>query len=380
MSANNVTIIPAPYKITPDDKRGLVVVVTTTTLAFIGVCLLIRLYTRLRVQEWKRDDWLLALATLFCGFQAAAVYVQVHNGLGARDTKRANFRKIGTANFVQLTLYIFTLFLSKAVVVLLYLRLSPSRIHALASKITLGASAIWMVFSETLISIRCNPLDSWTQSPEACALSIATRWNVVGALDIATEVSLFGIAILIVSRLHMALRLKALVILAFGLRLPVIIAAAARLHYIDVLGTARTVGDASINAAYVTVCSQFQLDFAIMASTIACLGPFLRPFDNEPNTSYHHASAHQHPHPRYSHRDDGGIEDGDAICLQRLQKGLAEGYHDHGLRPDFYERSAGVVRAADGDAVSVESCGSTKMIIKKKMVVRIEHDTISSSS
>lgn len=59
-------------------------------------------------------------------------------------------------------------------VVLLYLRLSPSRIHALASKITLGASAIWMVFSETLISIRCNPLDSWTQSPEACALSIVS--------------------------------------------------------------------------------------------------------------------------------------------------------------------------------------------------------------
>lgn len=57
-------VVPAPYHITPDDKRGLVMVVTTTTVSFVISCLLVRIYVRTKVKEWKRDDSLLAVATV----------------------------------------------------------------------------------------------------------------------------------------------------------------------------------------------------------------------------------------------------------------------------------------------------------------------------
>lgn len=57
-------VVPPPYHITENDKRGLVVVVTTLTLSFVIVCLTVRVYVRTRVNEWKRDDSLLAATSV----------------------------------------------------------------------------------------------------------------------------------------------------------------------------------------------------------------------------------------------------------------------------------------------------------------------------
>jgi hypothetical protein len=53
-----------PYVITASDKRGLVVVIAATTLSFVWTCLLIRIYLRLKLREWKLDDYLLVAATV----------------------------------------------------------------------------------------------------------------------------------------------------------------------------------------------------------------------------------------------------------------------------------------------------------------------------
>jgi hypothetical protein len=58
------TPIPPPYVITADDKRGLVVVITGTTLSFVWTCLLIRVWLRWKTREWKSDDYFLAAATV----------------------------------------------------------------------------------------------------------------------------------------------------------------------------------------------------------------------------------------------------------------------------------------------------------------------------
>lgn len=61
-------VIPPPYVITDDDQRGLVVVITATTLSFVWTCLLIRLWLRVKTREWKSDDYFLAAATVStCG-------------------------------------------------------------------------------------------------------------------------------------------------------------------------------------------------------------------------------------------------------------------------------------------------------------------------
>ncbi len=46
------------------------------------------------------------------------------------------------------------------------------------------------------------------------------RWQVIDAFDIAIEVALFAMAVLLVKDLKMALRRKTAVVIAFSLRLP----------------------------------------------------------------------------------------------------------------------------------------------------------------
>jgi hypothetical protein len=55
-------VIPPPYVITADDKRGLIVVTGAAVLAFVWCCFLIRLW--LRFHDWRFDDSLLAIATV----------------------------------------------------------------------------------------------------------------------------------------------------------------------------------------------------------------------------------------------------------------------------------------------------------------------------
>lgn len=57
-------MIPPPYVITADDKRGLLVVTGAAVLAFVWCCFLIRLWLRFQTREWRSDDWLLAIATV----------------------------------------------------------------------------------------------------------------------------------------------------------------------------------------------------------------------------------------------------------------------------------------------------------------------------
>lgn len=61
---DNDGALAPPYVINASDKRGLVVVIAATTLSFVWTCLLIRIYLRLKLREWKLDDYLLVAATV----------------------------------------------------------------------------------------------------------------------------------------------------------------------------------------------------------------------------------------------------------------------------------------------------------------------------
>ncbi|GME26770.1 hypothetical protein GTA08_BOTSDO00917 [Neofusicoccum parvum] len=410
-------VVPAPYRITENDKRGLVMVITSVTISFVLSCLLVRIYVRTKVKEWKRDDSLLAVATVFCVFQAITVYVQVREGLGLRHLDPAKLDRLGKANFAQQMLFTFTLFLSKCVVLLLYLRLTAGRKHAMLAYVTIALCAAWTVLSFAMISIPCNPVGWFTKGVEVCG-DITWRWVVIGVTDIFTELIIFFNAIFLVAGLHMTLRLKAIVILAFSIRLPVIIACAIRLKFIRGLPNS---ADSTFDSVYSVVAGQFQLDFAVMASTISCIGPFLRPFEKDGSTSYRQRYYAEHPSAQQSHPSQtrshgrsfndqvsfgtaikmgpvvhggGGGGGGYAhhkhkLSLGRRGSAWLGGSGNHGgggggssdleldLRPDFFEHTAGAARGSGAgasavtgrtelDQLSLESNDSRKMIIAKK--------------
>ncbi|KAF2112670.1 hypothetical protein BDV96DRAFT_580187 [Lophiotrema nucula] len=281
-------VIPPPYVITTDDKRGLVVVITATTLSFVWTCSLIRIWMRWKTREWKSDDYLLAAATLMDTIQSGLVFHIVNEGLGRSEESSSDvdLNLIGKDDFASQILYILTLLLSKSAVIFLYTRLSPRRDHHIASWATLAVSAAWALMSIILIATPCNPLKFWIDGPDRCP-DIYTKWKAIGALDIITEFAIFLISVYLVAKLNMKTKSKVVVVAAFSARLPVIAASAVRLVY---LRTFLTSSDRKLDAAFYVVCTQWQLGYAIMSTTITGLGPFLRPFGSSFVSSYRRSS------------------------------------------------------------------------------------------
>jgi hypothetical protein len=94
-------VIPPPYVIRTNDKRGLIVVTGAAVLAFVWSCFLIRVWLRLQSREWRSDgefpsptacktctesvrlDWWLAAATFLDTVHSGIIFHLVNLGLGA---------------------------------------------------------------------------------------------------------------------------------------------------------------------------------------------------------------------------------------------------------------------------------------------------------
>ncbi|OCK77180.1 hypothetical protein K432DRAFT_127387 [Lepidopterella palustris CBS 459.81] len=357
-------VVPPPYQITPDDKRGLVVVITGLTLAFVWTCFFIRLHLRLKVKEWKLDDSFLGAATVFGTIQSAIVFHQADDGLGNTGVvlTAVDLKRIGKGEFASQVLYILTLLLSKSAIIFLYLRLTPGRGHAIASWGTLALSAIWAVMSIILISF--------------------TRWQAIGALDIVTEFAIFFISIYLVAGLNMGIRSKAIVVGAFSARLPVIVACAVRLYYLRLTLTS---SNPSLSAASSAVATQWQLGYSIMAITISGLGPFLRPFGKSYSTSNRQSSSFAgDPSTQHSSKSHNAFQLTSMQSASRSGEQTPAGQaarvdilDERALRPDGFSRRAIVEGGVEEDRVSVSSNDSKRLIITKKTGWCVEHDRAS---
>lgn len=208
-------------------------------------------------------------------------------------------------------------------------------------------------------------------------------------MDIALEVALFVMAILLVKNLQMELKRKIFVVTAFGLRLALVFAALAsttpltscsriiaaivlRLHYLDPDSLYRNPTLAGVFFAIWTI---VEVDFSIISGNIACLKPFMAAF----NTSY------------------GGVEEINA--LSRLDRTGHSGLSSVGSmkfgkgskvrkapgppkepqkisepqpRTDALGHEAEVTHE---DAESVGSHGSRQMIIQKEITWNVEYHT-----
>ncbi|KAH7420155.1 hypothetical protein BKA64DRAFT_34204 [Cadophora sp. MPI-SDFR-AT-0126] len=276
----NLTITPPAYVITDTDKAGLVIVVITFLLASIIICSLLRLYIRLTINgPWKRDDWCLTIATILSITRSAFVYTCVRDGYGKTRflLNHDDFNRIGNTVFKSTILYIVGLFFSKAAVIFLYKRLTPNPNHAKLLWVILSLSAVWAVMAILLVTIGCKPGHALIDLPSKC-YNIPARAKTICAVDIFTEVALFGSCISLIYGVRMSRLLKSIVILAFAIRLPTIAFSAVRLA--SVLYVLRS-ADPTLNGVYPSVWAQAELDFSIMACTFALLGAFLKPFTKE---------------------------------------------------------------------------------------------------
>ncbi|KAG9189657.1 hypothetical protein G6011_06525 [Alternaria panax] len=287
-------VIPPPYVITADDKRGLIVVTGAAVLAFVWSCFLIRVWLRLQSREWRSDDWWLAAATLLDTVQSGIVFHLVNLGLGASQAgiPLSQLQQLGNEGFASQIIYILMLLASKLSVLFLYLRLAPGGSYRTVSWSLVALSCAWALVSVILIATPCNPAQTYTNA-DNCT-NRWPKWLSIGTFDIFTEIFIFLAAVHLIYSLQMRLRAKLLVIFAFSARLPVIAIAVVRLYYLD-----QRLREITFTFDYI-VATQWQMGYAIMPSTITGMGPFLKPFDKE-----YVSSTHKHYGP--GHSSSGGM-------------------------------------------------------------------------
>lgn len=103
---------------------------------------------------------------------------------------------------------------------LLFKRISSGIVHKKIAWVALGTILVMGFISVFLCALRCDLDEPWIQIGSTKCHSLFAQWRAIAALDIATEVGLFGMAVHLVWGLQTAVSGKLRVIFAFGLRLP----------------------------------------------------------------------------------------------------------------------------------------------------------------
>lgn len=107
--------------------------------------------------------------------------------------------------------------------------------------------------------------------------SQAVRWQILTALDIITELGLLALPLQLVWALQMPWTKKAVLLVAFYLRIPVIGLSLGRNAY--TLRLSHTSSDAGLDSAIVTIWLEVQLAYALAASTLSALKAFTESFE-----------------------------------------------------------------------------------------------------
>ncbi|KAK5658295.1 hypothetical protein OQA88_2270 [Cercophora sp. LCS_1] len=260
--------------LTPTDQSGVVVIATTLALVLALTFMIIRMYVRLQFQRgFARDDIASVVSTVTFITQSGLVFGQVHHGFGKTidDITPAGLlasQKIGYSSDI---FYILAVFFTKCSITLFFVRLSPDRNHMRAATVCLGVITLFTVGSILATTLRCDLSSPWVFIGTRCP-GLLVRWQAVAVFDIISEVAIFAVSVYMVRNLKLSTAKKSAVFFAFGIRLLVVIPIIVRLLFLD---SEFSGVDPTLDGVMAVVCTQIHISFAIMATVMPCLRPFM---------------------------------------------------------------------------------------------------------
>ncbi|KAL4947813.1 hypothetical protein BDW69DRAFT_189851 [Aspergillus filifer] len=264
-----------PFQVVDDNHHGAWVIITVAIgLVLSLVSFLIRLYVRLALHPpFGKDDYILLGATTIAIVQAALLFEACTRGLGTS----IDLLEDGDVNAVQRLiiasdiLYLITLYTTKCCVVGIYLRLTPQKLYNRASWGTLLLCTLWAIPAILILTINCGLNRPWKGASGQCE-DLLPKWQFIVALDIATELILFALAVVLLAGLFMPLKRKFTIAFAFVFRLPVIVFAILHIFYLQKdLGSLNP----TLRAVPSLIWGQVELNYALVSCSVFCLRPFM---------------------------------------------------------------------------------------------------------
>ncbi|KAL4988634.1 hypothetical protein BDW68DRAFT_187109 [Aspergillus falconensis] len=392
-----------PFQVVDDLHHGAwIIIVTALGLVLSLVSFLIRLYVRLALHPpFGKDDYVLLGATIIAVIQATLLFEACARGLGTS----IGLLDGGDIHIIQVLvitsdiLYLITLYTTKCCVVGIYLRLTPQKLHKRASWGTLLLCTLWVVPAILILSVNCGLNTPWKGTGGQCE-NLLPRWQFIVALDITTELILFGLAVFLLAGLFMPVRRKFTIAFAFIFRLPMIIFAILHIYY---LHQSLTSPNPTLDAVPSLIWGQVELNYALVACSVFCMRPFMaavstnygRGGDSTLESSRDKSSGLNSK----SAGDSGGGSKGgtepigdEVVALGVLDRGagIASGKGDVGSRGMSVgakvERGHEIIRRGSAGTDEIElvdwaqgrrwSERSARMIIRKDVRYTVEYDGV----
>ncbi|KXT03957.1 hypothetical protein AC578_9290 [Pseudocercospora eumusae] len=277
--------VPAGYYppfaiITKDDHGGWIIIATALGLALALLSIAIRCYVKLiSKQRTGMDDGLLATGVMFAFIQESVILAACARGLGRSVglLDQSSLRYVEKSFYTSQLFAILALSLCKCSIATFIIGLTPQTSIRRILLVFIGVVILWTVAALFALALQCDLEKPWTLATNRCS-GIYARLVAIGAVDALLEVWLFACAVLLVLRLQAKLHKKAVVLLAFGLRLPIIAIIAARIDSLDRLDLGNFTRGLTIYITWTTS----QINFAIISTTL----PILRPFIKDLTTFY----------------------------------------------------------------------------------------------
>ncbi|KAF2772120.1 hypothetical protein EJ03DRAFT_267180 [Teratosphaeria nubilosa] len=252
--------------------------------------------TWLKKNNLHQDDWLYLAATIALFGHVLSLIVALTSGLGTipsppSSRQRAHYtlaeyQSGSRATFSAAILLIISLAIAKCCVVIFQLRLlarDSKRIRYLCYALV-GLFAAWGLGSVLGLSINCQVDWYITSGASTRCGQQPAKWTTITAFDVATEVALMAVPILIVWPLKMDRHLKIQVVSAFMFRIGVIALAIAHAVYVDRFQATDRPGMA---LTPVIIFAEAELCWSLISATIPNLKNFMKSF----NTGFGHDFA-----------------------------------------------------------------------------------------
>ncbi|CAK4031654.1 Hypothetical predicted protein [Lecanosticta acicola] len=252
--------------------------VVSLCLVFTICVALLRLW--IRKSAYGRDDAVIGAATLLSFGHTAASYAALKFGLGKRwvaveDGASADLDKLDQASLAGIILFFAALYLSKCAMLAFLRRITKTRSQVLLYHICTGAVGALGLLSMIIATAGC-PTESgyywafhWNAS--SCP-SQSARWQTLTGLDIVTEILLLVLPIHLVWNLQMPLSKKAMITVAFWVRLPALGFSLGRNYY--TLQLQQSDSSPTFDSALVVIWMEVELAYAIGASTLSAMKSF----------------------------------------------------------------------------------------------------------
>ncbi|KAI7505084.1 hypothetical protein KC367_g803 [Hortaea werneckii] len=238
----------------------------------------------IRRGSYGTDDLVIAIGTIITLCNSGANYAALANGLGTKwpSLKESeSLPDLNGASFAGVVTFIAGLYISKCAMLTFLSRITktPSQIrlylicNAIVASLGVVSALIGTVGCPTASGYYWAFHDNRISCPSQNA-----RWQAITALDLATELLLMALPCQLVWGLQMPFRKKAMILIAFYLRIPVLGFSVGRNYYTMRLRLSET--DPGTGGALVVIWLEVELAYALAASTLSALKAFTESFNS----------------------------------------------------------------------------------------------------